>query len=221
MLVRCGTSACNDIIHPWLLSSTPSSLSKAKVSTEDLNQNSFFFLIPILSFRSTTCRKFLVLSLLSIIWLGESLINAIGSIQSKASEEDRNPNSLLSRHLLWYHVCLLDEVPLPYVFFLSPALCESRDEILFKGVVLSHSKIFNFGLWVSFRMCSAIFRVFREFSRFFLKLFSFSCELISFIWMALKYFSRVSNILFGLLYPVLSSAIVGKFSDLRIIFFEV
>jgi len=42
MLVRCGTSACNDIIHPWLLSSTPSSLSKAKDSTEDLNQNSFF-----------------------------------------------------------------------------------------------------------------------------------------------------------------------------------
>ena len=132
----------------------------------------------------------------------------------------RRPKSKTSLFLNTHPVILISiwwsPFALSLLFVTSP--CESRDEILFKGVVLSHSKIFNFGLWVSFRMCLAIFRVFREFSRFFLKLFSFSCELISFIWMALKYFSRVSNILFGLLYPELSSAIVGKFSDLRIIF---
>ena len=136
----------------------------------------------------------------------------------------RRPKSKTSLFLNTHPVILISLWWSPFALYLlfvtSP--CESRDENLFKGVVLSHSKIFNFGLWVSFRICSAIFRVFKIFFfRFFLKLFSFSCELISLIWMALKYVSRVSNILFGLLYPELSSPIVGKLLDFRIIFFGV
>jgi len=184
----------------------------------DLNPNSTFFSIPILSSHFTLYQKLFALSLLSITRLCEALINALYSIQLKACEEDPNPKPSCFLTPILLSWSLFDEVPLPYLFFLSPALANLGTRFYLRGVVLSHSKIFNFGLWVSFRMCSATFRVFREFSRFFLKLFSFSCELISFIWMALKYFSRVSNILFGLLYPELSSAIVGKFSDHRIIF---
>jgi hypothetical protein len=64
---------------------------------------------------------------------------------------------------------------LTLLFVTSP--CESRDKILFKGVVLSHPKIFNFSIWVSFRMCSSINRVSRKFLEFFWQLFSFILEL--------------------------------------------
>jgi len=99
------------------------------------------------------------------------------------------------------------------LFFSLPVFCPSRwnlypilslplefanlgTRFCLRGVVLSHSKIFNFGLWVSFRMCSAIFRVFREFSKIFLKLFSFSCELISFFLNGSKIFFQEFQIFY-------------------------
>jgi hypothetical protein len=42
---------------------------------------------------------------------------------------------------------------------------------------MSHPKIFNFRMWMSFTICSSINRIFWKFSKFFWRLFSFFVEL--------------------------------------------
>ena len=97
--------------------------------------------------------------------------------------------------------CFPDEICLPYLSFLFPALVNLRTRFCLRGVVLSHPKIFNFRMWISLKNALIHLRVSQELSRFFWQLFSFSCELNQFIWMALKSFSWCSNILFGLSCP--------------------
>ena len=96
----------------------------------------------------------------SITRLCEALINTLYSIQLKACEEDPNPKPPCFLTPILLSWSLFDEVPLPYIFFLSPALANLETRFCLRGVVLSHPEIFGFQDVIKIKNKSTIFSEF-------------------------------------------------------------